>query len=203
MGGTRQLNSIHHGGRWTPLSQWVAIAAAVLGLATTDGQMATASLAVVAPIVRADVAPTVADASTSSSAVTPVDRADLRTELVNMMDSQAGQPFSFTVRVQNDGGAASSVRVSTVLPPAFSNVRVNAPGFACTRQFSASGPQTGTLVTCSRNTLQSGTSADMTVEANAPTVAGEYQLLATTGARDDAANADAADNQVVATIRVS
>ncbi len=201
MDGTRRLDSIHHGGRWTPLSQWVVIAAAVLGLATTDGRLASTSFAAVAPIVRpVRVSQSVDDAA--SVATAPVARPDFRADLVSASTGQAGQPFSYTVQVRNEGEAAGSVRVSTVLPPEFSNVRVNAPGFACTRQFSASGPQAGTVVTCSRNTLQDGATADVTVEANAPGVAGEYRLIATADPRGDVAESDEANNQIVTTVRI-
>jgi hypothetical protein len=203
MGGTRQLHSIHHGGRWTPLSQWLVIVAAVLGLATTDGRLAATSFAAVAPIVRSDLAaaPAANDSSTGAT-VAPVERPDFRADVVGISTGQAGQLFSYTVQVRNAGGAAGSVRVSTILPPEFSNVRVNAPGFACTRQFSASGAQAGTVVTCTRNMLKGGATADVTVEANAPSVAGEYRLIAAADPRDDVAAADEANNQIVTLVRI-
>ena len=200
---TRRFDSLHHGGRRTPLSQWLVILAAVLGLATTDGRLASASFLAVAPIVRTDLTAPAADSSTSDAVAAPVDHPDLRAEIVGVSAGQAGQPISYTVKVRNDGGAAGSVRVSTVLPPEFSNVRVNAPGFACTRQFSSSGPQAGTVVACSRNALPSGATVELTVDANAPTVAGEYRLLATADPRGDVAETDEANNQVVATVRVT
>src|SRR3954454_13090879 len=123
MGGTRQLHSIHHGGRWTPLSQWFLIATAGLGLAPTAGRLAAPSFAAVAPIVRGDLAaaPAANDSSTGAT-VAPVERPDFRAEAVGISAGQASQPFSYTVQVRNAGGAAGNVRVSTVLPPEFSNV---------------------------------------------------------------------------------
>jgi hypothetical protein len=202
MGETRRLNSIHHGGRWTPLSQWVVIAAAVLGLATTDGRLAAASFAAVAPIVRNDLSPAATTDSSAGATVAPVERPEFHAELVGVSAGQPSQPFSYAVQVRNTGGTAGSVRVTTILPPEFSNVRVNAPGFACTRQFSASGPQAGTVVACTRNVLQGGAAADVTVEANAPSVAGEYRLIATADSRDDVADNDDASNQVVTLVRI-
>ena len=132
----------------------------------------------------------------------PAERPQLRAELTGIAEGQAGSPFSYTVQVRNDGGAADSAHVSTVLPPEFSNVRVNAPGFACTRQFSASGPQAGTVVACTRNSLPSGATADVTVEANAPGVAGEYRLVASADSRDDATDDGEGTSQVTTTVRV-
>ena len=106
------------------------------------------------------------------------------------------------MQVRNDGGAGGAVRVTTILPPAFSNVRVQAPGFACSRQFTPSGPDAGTVVSCSRNDLAIGMVAEMTVEANAPTAPGTYRLLATADPRGEVPEADEANNQVVATIDV-
>ncbi|MCC6177640.1 MAG: hypothetical protein IT305_20250 [Chloroflexi bacterium] len=115
----------------------------------------------------------------------------------------AGQPFSLAIAVANDGDASSSVRVSTMLPPAASNVTVRAPGFACARQFSASGPDAGTEVTCSRNDLAAGESARMTVEANAPGSAGDYPIVVTATPRTDDPEADMANNRAIETLRVT
>jgi uncharacterized repeat protein (TIGR01451 family) len=192
-----------HGGHSTPLSVWLVIGAAVLSFAIADGRIATASFAAVAPIIHADVASSAADGPTSATTAAPVDRPDFRAEVLGLSDGQAGHSISYTVQVRNEGGAAGSVRVSTILPPEFSNVRVSAPGFACTRQFSASGPQAGTVVACSRNSLQSGATADVTVEANAPAVAGEYRLLANADPRYDVAEAAEGNPQIVATVHVA
>src|SRR5882724_9210209 len=109
---TRRLDNIHHGGRWTPLSQWLVIAAAVLGLATTDGRLASTSFAAMASIVRPDrVSQSVDDAASATTA--PVARPDFRTDLVSASTGQTGQPFSYTVQVRNAGVAAGNVRVST------------------------------------------------------------------------------------------
>lgn len=127
----------------------------------------------------------VARPSTSAARATDP-RPSFRTTFARADDGQAGQSYSYTVRVHNDGGVPGAVRVTTILPPAFSNVRVMAPGFACTRQFSASGDEAGTLVTCTRNELASGSTAEVTVDANAPTAPGSYRLTAAAEERERA-----------------
>src|SRR5947207_3425030 len=97
MGGTGRLDNIniHHGGRWTPLSQWLVIVAAVLGLATTDGRLASTSFAAVAPIVRAELVSRSGDDPASATGA-PVERPDFQAELVGVSAGQVGQPFSYT-----------------------------------------------------------------------------------------------------------
>jgi hypothetical protein len=130
------------------------------------------------------------------------DRPDFRVTFMALDDAQAGQPFSYTIRVRNDGGAAGVASVSAVVPPELSNVRVNAPGFVCTRRFTASGAQAGTLVSCMRNDLESGGFADVTIEANAPSEAGTYQLTAVADPRDEVAEADEGNNAADLTVQV-
>jgi hypothetical protein len=129
-------------------------------------------------------------------------RPDLRVTFVRLDDAEAGQAFSYKIQVRNDGGGAGTASMSTTLPPALSNVRVTAPGFVCTRHFSASGPGAGTLVACMRNDLEGGETADVTIEANAPSIGGMYRLTATADPRDDVAEADEANNEAGATVRV-
>ena len=115
---------------------------------------------------------------------------------------QAGRPFSYTIQVRNDGAAAGVASVSAIVPPELSNVRVNAPGFVCTRRFTPSGAEAGTLVTCLRNDLESGATADVTIEANAPSAAGTYRLTALADPRDEVAEADEGNNAADATVLV-
>ena len=144
-------------------------------------------------------APAQAEASTIS---TTDARPDFRVAFTSLDDAQAGRPFSYTLQVRNDGAAASIASVSAVVPPGLSNVRVNAPGFVCTRRFAASGPQAGTQVTCLRNDLDGGATADVTIEANAPSAAGEYHLTAVADPRDEVAEADEGNNAADATVQV-
>jgi len=191
--------------RW----HWQAVLAALLALLAVEGQPVAASYATswsagsawgspyvqqrtVTLPVRAD-SPTTAGTTEAASA--PADaRPDFLVAFSHLDDAQAGQPFSYTLQVRNDGGTGGAVSVSTILPPELSNVRVSAPGFVCTRRFSASGSQIGTLVTCTRNDLESGGTADLTIEANAPAGLGSFHLTASAAARDDAAEADETNN---------
>ena len=79
---------------------------------------------------------------------------------------------------------------------------MTAPGFVCTRRFSASGPQAGTLVTCQRGDLESGGSADVTIEANAPATLGPIHLTASADPRDEIAEADETNNDADVTVQV-
>jgi hypothetical protein len=130
------------------------------------------------------------------------ERPDFRVTFVPPDDAQAGQPFSYTMQVKNDGGAATIASVSTVVPPELTNVRVTAPGFVCTRRFTPNGAQAGTLVACMRNDLEAGAVADVTIEANAPPAAGSYQLTAVADPRDDVLEADEGNNAADVTVRV-
>jgi len=129
-------------------------------------------------------------------------RPDFRVAFTSVDDAQAGRPFSYTLQVRNEGAAAGIVTVSAVVPPEVSNVRVNAPGFVCTRRFAASGPQAGTQVACMRNDLDGGAEAEVTIEANAPSTAGAYHLTAVADPRDEVAEADEGNNAADATIQV-
>jgi CARDB len=138
----------------------------------------------------------------SVQSVAPDDRPDFRLTFAALDDAQASQPISYTIQVRNDGSAAGVASVSAVVPPELTNVRVNAPGFVCTRRFAASGPQVGTLVACMRNDLESGASADVTIEANAPSAAGRYYLSAVADPRDEVGETDEANNQADVTVQV-
>ena len=143
-----------------------------------------------------------APAQAEGSASTTDGRPDFRVAFTSLEDAQAGQPFSYTLQVRNDGTAPGIASVSAVVPPELSNVRVNAPGFVCTRRFAASGPQAGTQVVCLRNDLEGGASADVTIEGNAPSTAGAYHLTAVADPRDEVAEADEGNNEADATIQV-
>jgi len=187
--------------------------AAVLALVAVEGQTPPATYATSGPAapnesrtvsarpaaeqtVTANARPAATDAAGASA------RPDFTVSIAHVDDAQAGQPFSFTLRLRNDGGAAGVASVSTMLPPALANVRVTAPGFACTRRFSASGPQAGTLVSCSRNDLERGATAEVIVEANAPTAGGTFLLTATADPRDEIVEADESNNDATATLQV-
>jgi hypothetical protein len=129
-------------------------------------------------------------------------RPDFQVSFVRLGDGQAGLPLSYTVQVRNEGHGGGLATVSTIVPLAMSNVRVSAPGFACTRRFTANGPQAGTMVSCTRNELEAGASAELTVEANAPSEAAVYQLSATADPRDETAETDESNNEADATIHV-
>jgi hypothetical protein len=197
--------------RW----HWQAVLAALLALLAVEGQPVAASYATFNPAgrmiqVSRGIAATgsSADASTSAGAVhetaapSPDARPDFQVGFAHLDDAQAGRPFSYTLQVHNDGKAGGAVSVNTVLPPELSNVRVTAPGFVCTRRFTASGAQAGTLVTCSRGELEGGGSADVTIEANAPATLGPIHLTAAADPRDDVAEADETNNDADATVEV-
>jgi hypothetical protein len=203
-------------GRWH--WRWQAILAALLALVAVEGQPVAASHPTNGPAARAvgtlrQAAPSIPapasgaageERTAASSAISASDgRPDFRATIADLDGGQAGQPFSYTIQVWNAGSAGGGLSVSTVVPPAFSNVRVTAPGFVCTRYFTPSGPEAGTEVACMRNDLDGGTAAELTIEANAPSVAGAYQLTATVHARDDLAEADEANNAADATVQVT
>jgi hypothetical protein len=142
-------------------------------------------------------------AAQSSSAVPSLDdRPDLRVAFAPVGDVQGGQPFRWTIQVRNDGGATNAASISAQVPPELSNVRVTAPGFLCTRRFTASGPDAGTAVSCARSDLERGASADVTIEANAPAGAGSYHLTAVADPRDDVTEADEANNAADLTVEI-
>ena len=178
------------GRRW----HWQTIVAALIALIAVEGQPVAASHATAARAARA------ADAVVRDGATDG--RPDFRVTFTTLDDAQAGRPFSYTLRVRNDGPAAGVASVSAVVPPELSNVRVNAPGFVCTRRFTPSGTEAGTQVSCLRNDLESGATADVTIEANAPSAAGTYHLTAMADPRDEVAEADEGNNAADATVQV-
>jgi hypothetical protein len=129
-------------------------------------------------------------------------RPDFGVTFTRLDDVQAGSSFTYTVQVRNDGAAGGAVSLSAVLPPELSNVRVVAPGFACTRRFTASGADAGTRVTCIRNDLDGGAVADVTIEAQAPSTSGAYRLTATADPRDEVAEVNETNNGADVTIQV-
>ena len=129
-------------------------------------------------------------------------RPDFHVSFSRVEDGQDGQPLSYTVRIRNTGQSGDTATVSMLVPPELQNVRVSAPGFACTRRFSASGAEAGTMVSCTRSELDAGAVAEVTIAANAPSVAAAYQLTATADPRDEIAEIDEANNDARATIRV-
>ena len=195
---------------------WQAIVAVILALIVAEGRPVAASYATegaaraaghaaraagrVAELSpRADA--TSDTGSVRDAAVASTDgRPDFVVTFARLDDAQAGRPFSYTLQVRNDGGTGGAVAVSTVLPPELSNVRVTAPGFACTRRFSASGPQAGTLVACQRGDLESGAVAEVLIEANAPATTGAIHLTATADPRDEILESDEMNNEVNATV---
>jgi hypothetical protein len=195
---------------------WRTILAALLALLAVEGQPVAASFATsgsaarTAEVARRHAAPAV-QVQTASSPHTAEGvardnatdaRPDFRVTFASFGDAEAGQPFAYTIQVRNDGATSSVASVNAVVPPELTNVRVNAPGFVCTRRFTPSGAQAGTLVACMRNDLESGAVADVTIEANAPGTAGSYHLTAVADPRDEVAEADEGNNDADATIRV-
>jgi len=195
--------------RW----HWQAGLAALLALLAVEGQPVAASYAtsnaagrsiqsaraVASPATAAGAA----SVSTVREAAARVDsRPDFSVQFAHLADAQAGRPFSYTLQVRNEGNASGAVSVSTALPPGLSNVRVSAPGFVCTRHFSASGPQAGTLVACTRGELEGGDSADVTVEANAPVGLGPIHLTAVADPRGEVAEADETNNDADVTVEI-
>jgi hypothetical protein len=194
------------------------VLAALLALLAVEGQPVAASYATSGPTARyshsarsaaaavhPDASATVGVAHEVGAPATdarPDARPDFLVTFSRLPDTQAGQPFSYTLQVRNDGSAGGAVSVNTILPPELSNVRVNAPGFVCTRHFMASGPQAGTMVSCNRSDLESGSTADLTIEANAPASLGEIHLTAVADPRDEVAEADEANNEADATVEV-
>jgi hypothetical protein len=179
----------------------LALAAVTVLFSVANGGLASA-----APTPRlgrvAEAAAQRADASDGGATTAAAGRPDFRATFVRVDAGQAGRPFAYIVQVRNDGTTGGSVRVTTVLPLSFTNVRVHAPGFACSRQLTPSGPDAGTVVSCTRNDLAVGMASDVTVEANAPTEPGTYRLVATADPRGEIAEADEANNQVSATVDV-
>jgi hypothetical protein len=170
------------------------------GMAGMAGRVASVARSIVTPGPGAEVN-TVAIVRDTVAPVTD-SRPDFQVAFTHVDDAQVGRPFSYTLQVKNVGAASGAVSVSTVLPPELANVRVTAPGFVCTRRFSASGAQAGTLVTCSRNDLESGGMADILIEANAPAALGTIHLTAATSARDDQPDADETNNVADATVQI-
>jgi len=178
------------GHRW----HWQTILAALVALIAVEGQPVAASQATAARAARA--------ADVAVRDVAPEGRPDFRVAFTTLDEAEAGRPFSYTLQVRNDGPAAGVASVSAVVPPELSNVRVNAPGFVCTRRFTPSGAEAGTQVSCLRNDLESGATADVTIEANAPSAAGTYHLTALADPRDEVAEADEGNNAADATVQV-
>jgi hypothetical protein len=189
------------------------ILAALLALLAVQGQPVAASYATTGAVGRAaEVARRQAHDTTVAGASREADiivrdgsadgRPDFQVTFTTLDDAQVGQPFSYTIRVRNDGSAAGVASVNAIVPPELSNVRVNAPGFVCTRRFTPSGAQAGTLVACMRNDLEGGAVADVTIEANAPSTAGTYQLTAVADPRDEVAEADEGNNAADVTVSI-
>lgn len=192
---------------------WQAGLAALLALLAVEGQPVAASYATGNPAgraaysARAVASASNADTATSVPAVREAaarveSRPDFSVQFSHLDDAQAGRPFSYTIQVRNEGKAGGTVSVSTVLPPDLANVRVSAPGFVCTRHFSASGAQAGTLVACTRGELESGGSADVTIEANAPTGLASIHLTAVADPRGEVAEADETNNDADVTVEI-
>lgn len=207
-GSTRSGRSI---GPW----HWRTVLAALLALLAVEGQPVAASYATTGPgaraaeLVRRTSSPATPALAANVSQVdgtardgTNESRPDLRLSFVRVTDAEAGQPLSFTIQVRNDGAAASMASVSASVPPELTNVRVQAPGFVCTRRFTPSGEQAGTLVSCLRNDLERGAIADVTIEANAPHAGGSYHLTAVADPRDEVSEADEGNNDANATIHI-
>lgn len=198
MNGTRKHQHPAQTSRRRQGRSWRAVLAALLALIAVQGQPLAASLAGDSAIARAALAESAYQARTAATEARP----DFRVAFTEVEDARVGQPFRYTVEVRNVGVVAGAVRVTTIVPPALTNVRVTAPGFACTRQFTPSGSQAGTLVTCTRNDFPGGAAASVTVEANAPATSGDFRLTATADPRDDVAETDEANNQTSATVQV-
>lgn len=213
----RQGHGPSHRGRRIRWWHWQTILAALVALIAVEGQPVSASYATngpsgrVAEITRRQsAAPARVERSASTARGTEIavqdgsaaGQPDFRVAFTSLDDAQAGQPFRYTIQVRNDGAAAGVASINAVVPPELSNVRVVAPGFVCTRRFAASGSQAGTFVSCMRNDLEGGASADVTIEANAPSVAGSYQLTAEADPRDDVAEANEGNNAADATVQV-
>lgn len=196
----RRRNRLILSGRWTP-SLWLLMIGVVLMLSIADGRLASAA-PMHRPMPVSDVAAQRSDGQDGAGTTSATGRPDFRATIPNLDDRQAGRPFSYTVQVRNEGAGSGAVRVTTMLPPEFTNVRVHAPGFSCSRQFTPSGSDAGTLVACTRNELASGATAEVTVEANAPSKAGTYRLEATADPRDEVAETDEGNNQVSTTVNV-
>lgn len=182
---------------------WQAFVAVLLAVVAVGGHPATASQAtdvararstVPASATAALVAARPADGHDDAARAAAPDRPDLQVAFGPLDDVRAGQPFRATLQVRNDGvgGAAS---VTALVPPEVSNVRVTAPGFVCTRHFTASGAQAGTEVACSRNDLDQGAAASVTIDANAPSGPGRYLLTAAADPRGDVDESDEANNR--------
>jgi uncharacterized repeat protein (TIGR01451 family) len=170
------------------------------GVAGVAGRVASVARSIVTPGPRAEAATVAVVRDTVAPATDS--RPDFQVAFTHVDDAQAGRSFSYTVQVRNDGTASGAVTVSTVLPPELANVRVTAPGFICTRRFSASGAQAGTLVTCARNELESGGAAEILIEANAPASLGSVHLTATASTRDDLPDADDTNNDADTTVQI-
>jgi hypothetical protein len=153
-----------------------------------------------APVTASSAATRGADGTVRAAATDA--RPDFRVSFRSVDEAQSGRPFSYIIQVRNDGAASDVASVSAVVPPELSNVRVNAPGFVCTRRFTPSGSEAGTLVACMRNDLEAGAVAEVTIEANAPGTAGTYRLTAVADPRDEVAEADEGNNAADVTVQV-
>jgi len=214
---TRKAQGPARSGRQVRPWHWQTILAALLALLAVEGQPVAASYATAGPAARAaeiarrQAAPLAREEASASAArdtgISVRDgatdgRPDFRVTFTTLDDAEVGRPFSYTIQVRNHGTAAGVASVSAVVPPELSNVRVNAPGFVCTRRFTPGGAQAGTLVACMRNDLEGGAAADVTIEANAPTTAGTYNLTAVADPRDEVAEADEGNNEADVTVRI-
>ncbi|MCC7367916.1 MAG: hypothetical protein IT306_05815 [Chloroflexi bacterium] len=205
-----------HRARWRMRWHWQAMLAVLLALVVVDGHIVADTYAASGIAARAaDVARRVgtpspwpqtglsASPSPTGGELLRVDaRPDFQIAFVRVADGQPGMAVSYTIQIRNEGNDGGMLTVSTVVPVLLTNVRASAPGFGCTRRFTPSGEQAGTLVTCTRNDLESGATAELTVEANASDMAGSYALTATVDPRNEVAETDEANNAATATLRV-
>jgi hypothetical protein len=185
--------------------------AALMALLAVEGQPVAASHATTGPVGRAaELARFQPSARVGTARQAEVAaqqaadaRPDFRVTFGHVDGAEVGQPFSYTIHVTNGGGAATVASVSAAVPPELTNVRVTAPGFVCTRRFTPGGAQAGTQVACLRNDLERGATADVTIEANAPSAAGSYHLTAVADPRNEVAETDEGNNEADATVLVN
>lgn len=152
----------------------------------------TLALALVAASCVATVTPAAAQTHTQP---------DLAVELATR-NALVGSHTYYDIRVKNLGTAPSgNYSVVSLLPRAFRNVRVNAPGYSCTVQ---TGDTSDYVIGCDKlwltGPLGPGQTSTLRVYANAPTRDGNYPVLA----RVDSAvpESETGNNSVRRVIRV-
>ena len=177
--------------------------AALVALIAVEGQPVAATHATAGPSGRmAEIARRQAAAPARAETVANEGRPDFRVTFTTLDDAQAGRPFSYTIQVRNDGTAAGVASVSAVVPPELSNVRVNAPGFVCTRRFTPGGSQAGTLVTCMRNDLDEWRDGRRDDRGERAERRWTYHLTAVADPRDEVDEADEGNNAADVTVQV-